>query len=562
MKIKLTLVAMLAMCVVWLPDRAAAGWSAVTAAPINVSTMMLLSDGTVMCQNNGGTGWRRLVPDSSGNYSSGRWTNDINSMTYSRTYFASDMLQNGKVFVAGGELGSGSSYVEIYNPVANSWADYGPAYFGGMADADSVVLNDGQVLIAPQAASGSYGNKTFTFDPSGGTFSGSISPVHSLSEDCWVKLADDSILTVDSDQSSYGALTAERYVPGTGWVSAGTLPVSIWVPLPNGGIVAETGQGFLLPNGNAIFFGGNGHTAIYQTASGTWIQGPDIPGGQVCADAPGAMMPNGKILLCVSSALSDNANPNSPSDWPSPISFYEYDYSIGSIGGYTHLLGPDNASYTRSDQTYYCRMLVLPSGNVLFTDGGSQLYIFQTDSAPLAAGQPTINKVSWNSDASLHITGTLFDGISEGAAYGDDQQMATDFPIVRFTDGSGNVYYGRTHDWSSTSIKTGGQVMSTEVTVPDAVLDFPNSFSLQVIANGNASAAVTFYSPVWVDFNYSGFPFQLGWYPYPYNTLAGGVSAVASGGSIVIKSSNSHETMTISKPMTISSVYGPSTIGH
>jgi hypothetical protein len=207
-------------------------------------------------------------------------------------------------------------------------------------------------------------------------------------------------------------------------------------------------------------------------------------------------------------------------------------------------------------------MLVLPSGNVLFTDGGSQLYIFQTDSAPLAAGQPTINKVSWNSDASLHITGTLFDGISEGAAYGDDQQMATDFPIVRFTDGSGNVYYGRTHDWSSTSIKTGGQVMSTEVTVPDAVLDFPNSFSLQVIANGNASAAVTFYSPVWVDFNYSGFPFQLGWYPYPYNTLAGGVSAVASGGSIVIKSSNSHETMTISKPMTISSVYGPSTIGH
>jgi hypothetical protein len=353
-------------------------------------------------------------------------------------------------------------------------------------------------------------------------------------------------------------------------VSAGSTPVSVWVPLPNGNIVAETGPAFLLPNGNVIFFGGNGNTVIYEYPSGNWEQGPTIPNGQVMADAPGAMMPNGKILLCVGGQLSDNANPNNPSDWPTPVSFYEYDYSVGATGSFTRVLAPGNSSYTRNDRTYPCRMLVLPSGNVLFTDGGSQLYIYQMDSAALAAGQPTINNVQWNSDGSLHLTGTLFDGISQGAAYGDDQQMDTDFPIVRFTDGSGDVYYGRTYNWSSTSIQTGGRTMTTEVTVPPAVLDFPGSFTLQVVANGNPSAGVTFDSPVWVDFNLDSV-FQFGWYAFPYYTLPQGVSAITTsypGGTIGIRGdvqpSTGHESVpyTISAPMTIISVSGPSTISN
>jgi len=275
------------------------------------------------------------------------------------------------------------------------------------------------------------------------------------------------------------------------------------------------------------------------------------------------MMPDGKILLCVGPQLEDNANPNSPSDWTPPVSFYEYDYTVGATGAFTQVLAPGNSSDTLNTVTYPCRMLLLPSGNVLFTDGSSQLYIYQEDNGPLAAGQPTINNVSWNSDGSLQVSGTLFDGISEGAAYGDDQQMATDFPLVRFTSGS-DVYYGRTYNWSSTSVQTGGRTMTTQVTVPPAVLDFPGTFSLQVVANGNPSGAVTFYSPVWVNFSYSGFPFQLGWYSFPYNTLAGGTNAVVSGGTVAIESSGtvSPETMTITKPMTIISVGGPSTIGN
>jgi hypothetical protein len=274
-------------------------------------------------------------------------------------------------------------------------------------------------------------------------------------------------------------------------------------------------------------------------------------------DAPGAMMVNGKILLAVSpqGVNSDTNDINGIG----PTSFYEYDYTAnGGVGGYTLAPSPGSGISGRAQGL---KLLELPDGTVLLSGVGSQLYSYQPDPSPLAAGQPTINKVSWNTDGSLHLTGTLFNGISQGSSYGDNEQADSNFPLVRFS-GGGSVYYGYTYNWSSTSVQTGGRIVTTEVTVPPAIFDFPGTFSLQVVANGIASDPVTFYGPVWVDFNYNGIPFQFGWYSYPYNTLAQGVSAVVSGGTIVIKSSNSHETMTISKPMTITSVYGPSTVGH
>ncbi|SPE54745.1 hypothetical protein SBV1_1930063 [Verrucomicrobia bacterium] len=84
-----------------------------------------------------------------------------------------------------------------------------------------------------------------------------------------------------------------------------------------------------------------------------------------------------------------------------------------------------------------------------------------------------------------------------------------------------------------------------------------------MIANGNVSEIVPFESPVWVDFNYIGA--QVGTYQFPFETLAGGVGAVASGGTVAIKAnilpSTSSETMTLSKPMTLISEGGPSSIG-
>jgi hypothetical protein len=108
---------------------------------------------------------------------------------------------------------------------------------------------------------------------------------------------------------------------------------------------------------------------------------------------------------------------------------------------------------------------------------------------------------------------------------------------------------------------TGGRVVNTDFTLPSGVFSGPGFYSLVVVANGISSDAIGFYGPVWVDFNYGGF-FQFGTYVFPYPTLAQGVSAVATGGTIALKPGHSPETMTISKPMTITAIGGAATIGH
>jgi hypothetical protein len=95
-------------------------------------------------------------------------------------------------------------------------------------------------------------------------------------------------------------------------------------------------------------------------------------------------------------------------------------------------------------------MLDLPDGTVLFSSTYNGLYVYQPGGSPLPSGKPTITRVRSNGDGSYHLVGTGFNGISEGASYGDDKQMNSNYPLVRVTDAlSGNVFYARTYDWSS-----------------------------------------------------------------------------------------------------------------
>ncbi|MGA2244579.1 MAG: hypothetical protein ABSH48_06255 [Verrucomicrobiota bacterium] len=526
-------------------------WTALAhTAPAGIGVMLLLSDGTVMAQDNGGNAWYRLIPDGNGSYVNGTWTNNIAAMHDTRTFYSSEVLKNGQVFVAGGEYGTGGAKAEVYDPAANGWT-LTPTAGVGFSDSESELLPGGNVLVAPVSWVPFPQWVTFIFNPGANAWTEGPTNLEYQDEATWVKLPDDSIVTLDP----FGYLSSERYIPALNqWIADAVPPAQIF-SLPNN----EIGPGFMLADGEAFFIGGTGRTLFYtpsgSTSPGNWTLGPVIPNGRVAQDAPGAMMNNGKIFFEASSASSHT-----------PVYFYEYDPVANSFSATG---SPGNGSVgsslnTGSDNSY---MLDLPDGTVLYSYTSSQLYVYKPDGSPLAAGQPTIYSVAWNTDGSLHLTGTLFDGISKGADYGDDAQMGSNYPLVRFTDGSGDVYYGRTYNWSSTSVQTGGEILTTEVTVPAAVFDFPGIFSLQVVANGNASAPVTFYSPVWVDFNYTG-AFQFGWFPFPYDNLPAGVSAVSSGGTIAVEAnvqpSVGHETVpyTISTPMTIISVFGPSTIGN
>lgn len=509
-------------------------------APGGVSHIVLLTDGTVMAQHaNSEVEWYRLTPDSSGSYVNGTWST-LASMNDTRLYYSTQVLRDGRVLVAGGEYGTGKARAEVYNPLTDAWTlrlppisviDPATEYF---SDSISKTLPDGRILIGPVRPSAS----TVIFNPVGDSWSVGPSCNGSHNEVSWVKLPDDSILSIIKSSQN-----AERFIPSlNAWIEDASLPQPLYDNF------AEIGAGMLLADSRVIFFGGNGNTAIYTpsgtTANGSWVNGPDIPGGLAAPDAPAAMMVNGRILCAFGPKLY--INPNDPTDvvFPPPTSFYEYNPTANT---FTSISGPTGP--THNAIPYETEFLDLPDGSVLFSERGARLYTYRPTGAPLAAGKPTINSILAGAGGKFHLTGTKLNGISEGASYGDDSQMDSNWPLIRLTSGDGTVYYGRTFNWSSTGVQTGNRVVSTDFTVP---LNLPaGNYSLVVVANGIASDAVTFRGPTWVDFDYPG-PFYFGTFSFPFPNLAQGVAGVPSSGTIIFRDSgNSAETMTITKPMTL-----------
>jgi len=533
-----------------------------TTAPDNVELMLLLSDGTVMAANaytsggSYGNAWYTLTPDSTGHYVNGTWTSRT-SAAYTRLWCSSQVLQDGRVFVAGGEYGTGGATSEIYDPVANSWTTLtvpagllftgasGDTANSAFRDSGSILLPNGTVLIAPVFPASA--NRTIIYDPVANSWSQGPAYLSSQNEASWLKLPDDSILTVDKNST-----LSERFIPSLNtWVRDATVPTTLY------GYGSEMGPAFLLPDGRAFFIGATNHTALYTpsplggTNAGSWVAGPNLPNNGAVPDGGACMMVNGKILC----AIGPMGTPGT--HFPTPTSFYEYDYTVGATGSFTQVNSP-TGGLTDGIPTYQALMLALPDGNVLYSHFGNQLYVYSPSGSPIAAGKPTISNIIQNSDGSFHLTGTKLNGISQGASYGEDAQMDSNYPLVRVTDGGGNVSYLRTYNWSSTSVATGFSSVSTDFS--GASLS-PGNYSLVLVANGIASDPWSFTGPVWVQFNYGGI-FQFGTFSLPYKTLAGGVGAVSAGGLINIKSGSSTETMTITKAMDIHAFGGPVDIGH
>ncbi len=440
----------------------------------NGGVMLLLSDGTVLTKTfSGGSSygnlWDRLTPDSHGSYVNGTWTT-IAAMHDTRLYFSSQVLKDGRVYVAGGEYGTGTSKGEVYDPLTNVWTST-PNAPTPIYDGNSEILDNGTVLQAYQ------GSQVITklYDPATNTYATGGNVHGSYDESAWVKLPDGSILYVDINSTS-----TERYIPASNtWVVDATVPVSLYDPFGE-----ECGAGFLLPDGRAFFIGSTGHTAYYTpsgtTSPGTWAAGPDIPNSQGTPDAAAAMMVDGNILCAVSPV------PTSGNHFPPPTAFYEFDYLTNT---FSKVKAPGGAA-NLSISSYLTNMLDLPDGTVLYgQQNSSQYYVYTPVGSPLAAGKPTITKIKSLGGGNYKAIGKLFNGISEGAAYGDDWQMATNYPIIRLTSGA-NVYYARTFNWNSTGVQRGTQKDNARFTLPAGIP--AGTYSLVVTANGISSDPVSF----------------------------------------------------------------------
>ena len=484
-----------------------------TFLPGGASTPMLLTDGTVLVQDTCATDWWKLTPDQYGNYANGTWT-QVASLPADYAPFsnASAVLPDGRLLIEGGEYNCFVDPVNavwtalgaIYDPVRDVWTAVSPppsfsiieitpgVYGQTIGDASSVVLADGTLMLAdcctPQSA---------VLDPKTLTWTGNGSgKFDTNNEEGWTLLPGGGVLTVDAyvptDTFTHyipGGKKSEIYDPITdSWSFSGNTKVQLWDSgrACGGESVGtfEVGPAVLRADGTVFYTGsdtcpnGTGKTAIYNSRTGDWTAGPSFPvvdgvSDINVADGPASWEPNDKVLIQASPGFG---NP--------PSTFFEWDGQH-----LTTVPGPPNAAI---DGSYVGDMLLLPTGQVLFVDLTDDVELYTPTMtpdeqeharqiAPVISHAPS--KISRG--GSYLISGIRFNGMTQGAAFGDDVQAATNYPLVRIMNlRTGHVSYCRTHDHSSMAVAS-EQEVSTHLEVPATLERGPSL--LEVVANGIAS---------------------------------------------------------------------------
>jgi hypothetical protein len=302
-------------------------------------------------------------------------------------------------------------------------------------------------------------------------------------EEGWELLPNGKVLTTDAYVFQYDAsgTNSELYNPATGsWSSAGSTVVQLWDSCGGADAASfEVGPAVLRPDGTVFATGANtcgaGHTAIYNSHTGTWAAGPDFPGVLGDADGPAALETNGNVLIFTSASRF----------YPPAGQFLEWNGS-----NFTLVTPPASAA---QDASYVGHFLLLPTGQIMFTDFSNDIEIFTPAGtydpswAPAISSAPT----TVQRGKSYSISGTQFNGLSQGAAYGDDFQDATNYPLVRIVNqATGHIAYCRTHGHSTMAVATGSKTVSTHFDVPaNAETGVSQLF---VVANGIPS------SPYWI----------------------------------------------------------------
>jgi hypothetical protein len=461
--------------------------------PVSIDTMVLLTDGSVMCHEYEGPGgaitpnWYRLAPDAFMNYANGTWHRltpmpanaplGQNGPVNAPLYFASAVLKDGRVFVAGGEYNvSGAASVDllacsIYDPVADSWKSVAnPPGFANIGDAPTCVLPDGRVLLGDINSV-----HTQIFDPETETWSAGGDKHDTSSEESWTLLGDGTIIVAEVNNHPH----AEKYlIANNQWIKAGHTPPGHDLVLNEPGISIEIGPAILMPDGRVFCTGATGHTAIYQppmnpTHPGTWIAGPDFPvsGGKLMRafDAPACLLPNGSVLVAVGPF---NAGWSGP-----PTEFFEFDGAV---------LHPQaNPASAAAEPTFNARLLLLPSGEVLYSNCTGTIEMYTPSGGPHPAWRPRITEVPrhLHPGGAFELRGQQLNGLSQANAYGDDAQMATNYPLVQLRGtGSVGMVFCRTFDHSTMAVATGSSIHHTHFKVPPHL---PHGrYELVTIANG------------------------------------------------------------------------------
>ena len=439
--------------------------------PDGAEEIWQLTDGTILAQGSGNSDFWVLTPDKTGSYVNGTWKQvaSLNSDPYAE---ASQVLADGRVIIEGGEYSNGGSFTltnkgEIYDPVKQTFSNLKhPPHWQNIGDSPSVVLADGRFFLGDKLH-----KRGAILDPTTMTWSvaGYMGKNDFNAEEGFTLMPDNSVLTYDVKDHPQ----SEAWIPSKNkWVDLGSTVADLQGP-PCCGCInyppknkcyyppGEVGPAILRPDGTVFATGAlhsgasAGHTAIYTPGTG-WTAGPDFPNSDDAGDNFAVLLTNGDVMV---------------------------------EGSSTELYKWDGAKLTDSGNSGSgsC-MMILPTGQVLI--GGFEVY--NSSGTYQSAWQPTISNYpsSVTRGQTYQISGTQFNGLSQAAAFGDEFQTSTNYPLVQITnDSTKDVFYARTHDHSTMGVATGSATVSTNFDVPSGMET--GASTLVVIANGIPSASVS-----------------------------------------------------------------------
>jgi hypothetical protein len=514
--------------------------------PDGVIYGFLLTDGSLLFQGGLLQDFYRFTPDSKGSYVNGSFTPAAalppNYIPYATS---GGVLPDGRMLLIGGEytLGSNNTLnfaftnkMAIYDPKADTWRMITPPFspngdWDFIGDSPWALLPNGHLLLGEK-----FSKAMAELDPKTLRWTNVSSHAKDdvFAEEGLTLLPDGSVLTVNMTDFNF----AQRFIPNTnpansGWVNAGATPVKLPATDTNGAknIIydngmrvyhppGEIGPAILRPDGTVfnsgaacaipgpatdpnacVIYSPVAHTAVYDPKTNTWKKSPDLPGMQGAGDTWSSLLPNGNVLvqtnppgitndklaranaryasirnatghrLTAEAGAPDFAVAQTPCPVDNIWRLYEFNGST---------LIPEPAGSMCNNQP---SLLLLPTGQVMLNLN----FVYTASGTFETAWRPTITSFPFSTDVNpggtYQIFGKQFNGLSQANAFGDEFQVATNFPLVRITNNAtGDVSYARTYNFSTMAVATGSAIVSTLFDVPTNI--GTGDSKLEVVANG------------------------------------------------------------------------------
>jgi hypothetical protein len=432
------------------------------------------------------------------------------------------LLPGGKILT--GFLAGNSTW--LYDVRSNSWSATGSKVYNDPSDEEGwAKLPNGNVLtydlfksIDPLGDGSNQANGMYAeeynpntaswsgISPSDGSARGSIPQLSSVEVGYelgpMLRLQDGRVLVIGATQHT-GIYNPSTNTWAAGPDIMGTLSNSANPRGRSAPFGADDAPAAELPNGHVIFAADAGPSPV--AASGNITSGSPVITGipstallQVYWSVSGNGIPGNAQIASIDSkhqvTLNASATATVTADaitfggvFSNPTQLFDFNPSTNTIAPLSTPIPDGNLPY---QPAYPTRMLTLPTGQVMFSDGGAQAWIYTASGSAKPELRPAIGSVTYEGKGVFKLSGTQLNGQSAGAAYGDDDQMDSNYPLVRFTatDGSGKVYYGKTTNWSSFAVGGGPSATETVNFTLNAAMTKAGKYSMEVIGAGIASA--------------------------------------------------------------------------